>query len=72
MTIKDTVKLADLEWAGHTKGTLYYMSGTSPLVPCCPVCYGIKPGYGGVASMQEGHKPDCKLAATLRQEKSEE
>lgn len=53
--------LERLEWSG----TYSYCTGW----PCCPICKGIKPGYGkderGVSPDNSGHRDGCELASLL-------
>ena len=46
-------------------GTYSYCTGW----PCCPVCKGIKPGYGkdetGTPPDNSGHRDNCELVAAL-------
>jgi hypothetical protein len=51
-----------LEWSG----TYSYCTGW----PCCPVCKGIKPGYGvneNGAPDNTGHRDTCKMKLALEE-----
>ena len=54
--------LRRLEWSS----TYSYCTGW----PACPVCHGIKPGYGkdsdGTLPRGSGHRKDCKLVAAIK------
>jgi hypothetical protein len=56
--------LRSVEWVG---GKLYGVFG--PLMPCCPACRGIRPGYLplGPAELghRHGHREGCPVAAVL-------
>jgi hypothetical protein len=50
--------LTQLEWTdAGTSGWKY-----------CPMCSGIKPGCRILEGFTEDHKPDCKLAAALKED----
>lgn len=53
--------LLQLEWSGIYS----YCTGW----PCCPVCKGIRPGFGydeyGNKPLNSGHHVDCKLKAGI-------
>ena len=57
--------LKQLEWSGNYS----YCTGW----PCCPVCKGIKPGYGkdkkGNPPDNSGHRNDCKLIGALNNDR---
>jgi hypothetical protein len=56
-----TSVLRELEWSK----TYSYCTGW----PCCPICKGVKPGYGadeaGNLPDNQGHRDGCRLAAAL-------
>ena len=56
--------LKQLEWSA----VYSYCTGW----PCCPVCRGIKPGYGrdedGSLPMNTNHTADCKLGKAIKNE----
>jgi len=58
---KATAVLKRLEWSASYS----YCTGW----PVCPICKGIKPGYGsdenGVLPDNQGHRPRCSLADAL-------
>ena len=60
--------LKRLEWSR----TYSYCTGW----PCCPICKGIKPGYGkndaGVPPDNTGHRPGCTLSAALSDPRTEQ
>lgn len=44
--------------------------------PCCPICKGIKPGYGadedGNLPINSGHRDNCRLARSMKAEPPKE
>lgn len=55
--------LLNLEWSA----TYSYCTGW----PCCPICRGIKPGYGkdeeGNLPLHSNHSRECELVEALKE-----
>lgn len=58
----------EVEWSGYARG-----QGSGPMgsggdgarYPACPVCGGLKRGNNEFINSAVGHKPGCRLAASL-------